>query len=96
MIYGDFPSFPLILVITLQNKKTMFCIFFSFRDLPGLKLTWDFLDVNILPREAPGGDELTETRPRGQTSIGGMGPWLGCTTLACLGLEPPTSSIFDS
>jgi hypothetical protein len=29
-----------------------FCIFLRFRDLSRLKLTWDFLDVNILPREA--------------------------------------------
>jgi hypothetical protein len=27
-----------------------------FRDLPELKLTQDFWSVNILPREAPGGE----------------------------------------
>jgi hypothetical protein len=30
------------------GQKTLFCVFLSFRDLPGLKLTWDFLSVNIL------------------------------------------------
>jgi hypothetical protein len=39
---------PLSLVITLQNMKTLFCVFLHFRNLPELKLTWDFLGVNIL------------------------------------------------
>jgi hypothetical protein len=42
MFYGDFPPIPLILVITPQDRKTLFSIFLSFRDLPGLELTWDF------------------------------------------------------
>jgi hypothetical protein len=45
-----------------------------FRDLPKLKLTWDFFDINILPREAHGGEEVNETRPRGQTRTCGMAP----------------------
>jgi hypothetical protein len=65
MFYGDFSSIPLILVITLQDSKTIFCVFLSFWDLPGLKLTWDFWSVNILPREAPEDQEVNETRPRG-------------------------------
>jgi hypothetical protein len=77
-----------ILVITLQNRKTLFCVFLCFRDLPVLKLTWDFSGVNILPREATRGEEINKTRPRGQTSIGGMGPWPGCATHTHLGLEP--------
>jgi hypothetical protein len=51
MIYGDFPLIPLILVLTLQNNKTPFCVFLRFRSLPELKLTWDFLGVNILSQE---------------------------------------------
>jgi hypothetical protein len=78
MSYNDLWGFsiePLILVITLQNRKTLFCVFFlHFRNLPGLKLTWDFLGVNILPREAPGEEEVNKTRPRGQASIGGAAP----------------------
>jgi hypothetical protein len=65
MNYGDFPSIPLILIITLQDRKTLFCIFLCFRDLLGLKLTYDFSVVNILPREAPGGEEVNEMRHRG-------------------------------
>jgi hypothetical protein len=34
---------PLILVITLQDRKTLFCVFLSFRDLPRLKLTFGAL-----------------------------------------------------
>jgi hypothetical protein len=67
-----------------------------FRDLPGLKLTWDFSGFNILPREAPREEEVNGTRPRGQTSTGGAGPWPGRATHAHLGLEPPLLSIFIS
>jgi hypothetical protein len=74
MFYGDFPLIPLILIITLQNRKTLFCEFLSFRNLPELKLTWDFWNVNILSREAPEEEEVNEMRPRGQMSLGGMGP----------------------
>jgi energy-converting hydrogenase Eha subunit F len=96
MIYGDFPSIPLILVITLKNMKTLFCVFLCFRDIFGLKLTWDFPGVNILPREAPGREEVNKTRPRGKMSIGGVSPWPGCATLAYLGLEPPLPYTFIS
>jgi hypothetical protein len=96
MFYRDFSSILLILVITMQDRKTLFCVFLHFKDLPGLKLTWDFLGINILPREAPGGEEVNETRPRVQMSLGGAGPLPGRTTLSCLGLEPPLSSIFFS
>jgi hypothetical protein len=34
MIYGDFPSILLILVITLQNRKTLFCVFLHLRTFP--------------------------------------------------------------
>ena len=42
MFLGIFQRIPLILVITLQDRKPLFCVFFSFRDLYGLKLTGDF------------------------------------------------------
>jgi hypothetical protein len=47
---------------------------FAFQDLPKLKLTWDFLGINILPREAPGGEEVNETRPGGQTGTMARAP----------------------
>jgi hypothetical protein len=36
-----------------------------------LKLIWDFLGINILPREEPGEEEVNEMGPRGQTKHGG-------------------------
>jgi hypothetical protein len=65
MIYGDFPSIPLILVITLQNRITLFCVFLYFRNIPKIKLTWDFSGVNILSREPSGEEEFNEMGPRG-------------------------------
>jgi hypothetical protein len=38
----------------------------SFRDLPRLKLAWDFWSVNILSRETPEEEEVNEMRPRGR------------------------------
>jgi hypothetical protein len=80
MFYRDFPSIPLILVITLQDRKTLFCVFLCFRDLRGLKLTQDFWSINILPREEPGGEEVNETKPRAHKRLGGTGPRPGCAT----------------
>jgi hypothetical protein len=47
------------------NSGTLFCVFLRFRNLPELKLTWDFSGVNILPREAPGKEEVNEMGPSG-------------------------------
>jgi hypothetical protein len=55
------------------GQKTLFCVFLSFRNLPKLKLTWDFWSINILSRETPRDHEVNETRPRGQTRPGGVG-----------------------
>jgi hypothetical protein len=45
---------------------------FKFHEPSKLKLTWDFWSANILSREAPGGEEVNEMRPRGRTSTGGV------------------------
>jgi hypothetical protein len=94
MFYGHFPSTPLILVITQQNRKTLLCVFLSFRNLPELKPTQDFWSVNILSREAPEAQEVNERTPRGRTSTGGAATMPGRATHARWGLEPPTPSIF--
>jgi hypothetical protein len=96
MIYGDFTLISLILVITLQNRKTLFCVFLCFRDLSGLKLAWDFLGVHILPREAPGAQEVNEGGHEAQKRLGGMGPSPGRATLSRLMLKPLLPSIFIS
>jgi hypothetical protein len=98
MICNDLWGFsidPLILVITLQNRKTLFCVFLCFRNFPKLKLTWDFSGVNILSPEPPREEEVSEMGPRGQTSTGGMGPWLGRATHTRLGLGAPITSILS-
>jgi hypothetical protein len=94
MIYGDFPSIPLILVITLHNRKTPFCVFWRFRNLPELKLTQDFLGINILSWEPCGAQEVNKGVHKAQTSTGGATTRPGRATLACLAVEAPMSSIF--
>jgi hypothetical protein len=96
MIYGYFQSIPLILVITQQNRKTLFCVFLRFRNLPKLKLTWDFSGVNILSREPSGAREVYEGGNEAQTGTSGMGPRLGPVTHCCLALGPLMPSIFVS
>jgi hypothetical protein len=71
---GIFHRTPYIGYNSAEQENPVLCVFLHFRNLPGLKLTWDFLGVNILPREAPGEEEVNETRPRGQASIGGAAP----------------------
>jgi hypothetical protein len=39
LICGDLPMIPFICVITLQNRKTQFCVFFTFTDLYRVKLS---------------------------------------------------------
>jgi hypothetical protein len=59
------------------EQENLFCVFLSFRNLPELKLTWEFWSINILPRETLGDQEFNERRPKGQTRPGGAGPWPG-------------------
>jgi hypothetical protein len=51
-IFIDFWGFfidPLIWDVTLQNRKYMFCVFLSFKDLPKLKRSKDFFGLTIFP-----------------------------------------------
>jgi hypothetical protein len=56
------------------------CVFLSFRNLPELKLTQDFWSVNILPREAPGAQEVNEGGHEAQKRSGGTCPQPGRAT----------------
>jgi hypothetical protein len=67
---------------------------FKFQEPSRTQITWDFWSINILSWEAPGGEEVNKTRPKGQTSTGGVGPLPGRATHGHSGLEPPMSSIF--
>jgi hypothetical protein len=100
MIYGDFSLIPLILVITLQNRKTMFCVFLCFGNLLELKLTCDFSGVNVLSREPSRVQEVNEEGHDGQTSTGGTGPGQGAppmlkwaSSLRCRPSSSPDSQL---
>jgi hypothetical protein len=64
------------------------------RDLSELKLTRDFLGVNILSREAAMDQEINERGHGAQTRLGGAGPRPSHATQVHLDLRPPMSSIF--
>jgi hypothetical protein len=91
---GIFHQSPL--VITLQNTKTIFCVFLCFRNLPKLKLTWDFSGINIILWEPSGAQEVNKGGHEGQTKPGGAGPGPGHATKVRLGLKPLIPSMFVS
>ena len=61
---------PFILVITLQDRKPLFCVFFSFRDLYGLKLTGDFSRINIFQYMTIRSIEMKQTESGGRKEQG--------------------------
>ena len=48
LILGIFHMIPFIWVITLQNRKTLFCVFLTFRDLRELKKPGIFSEAFFL------------------------------------------------
>ena len=75
-VFGDFPNDPLILVITLQDRKTLFCVFYCFRDLYGLKLTGDFSRIIIFQYMTKLSFETTQTEQGGRKEQGWCAhPW---------------------
>ena len=95
MIFGDLPMIPFILVITLQNRKSLFCVFLSFRDLNEVKRTWDFSSVNISSREASGALGPHETSREAQKRPGGAPSPLGRATCALSPLDLPICWFFS-
>jgi hypothetical protein len=53
LIYGDLSMTPFIWLISLQNINFLFRVFFTFRALYGVKLTWNFWSVTFSSGEAP-------------------------------------------
>jgi hypothetical protein len=78
------------------RQENLFCVFWHFRNLPELQLTWDFSFVNIWSQEAPRAQEVNEVGHEAQKSTCGMVTMPDHTTYACLALEPPMSSVFIS
>jgi hypothetical protein len=78
------------------NFAGLFCVFWHFRNLPKLKLTWDSSGVNVLSREESRAQEVNEGGHEAQTILGGTGPWRSRATQVRLVLEPPMSSMFVS
>jgi hypothetical protein len=68
------------------EQENSVCVFLCFRNLPELKLKWDFLGINILSREPSVAREVNEGGHDGQSRPGGIS----------LDLGPQISSIFIS
>ena len=74
MFLGIFQRIPLILVITLQDRKPLFCVFFRFRDLYGLKLTGDFSWIIIFQYMTKLSFEITQMKIRRRKEPGWCAP----------------------
>ena len=93
MFLEIFQRIPLILIITLQDrKKPVLCIFFRFRDLYGLKLTGDFSRIIIFQYMMKHNFEITHTESRRRKEHGWRAPPPGCATctLLILGASQPS------
>jgi hypothetical protein len=69
---------------------------FAFQGPSRTQIDTGFWGVNILPREAPGAQEVNERSPRAQKRPGGAGLQPDHVILSCLRLGPPIPSIFVS
>jgi hypothetical protein len=83
-----FSTNPLIWVITLKNRKHLFCVFLRFRDLLELKQSEAFSGVIIFPRATKWEEEAHEGSHEAQTILDGVGPWPSCVTQVRLTVVP--------
>ena len=86
---------PFIWVITLQNRKTLVCVFFTFRDLYEVKLTWDFWSVTFSSEEAPWALEAHLERPEARKRPGGAPYLAGCATHPLSVVDRPIALILS-
>ena len=93
MILGISLGVPLILVITLRGQKTLFCVFFRFRDLYGLKLIGDFSRIIIFQYMTKLSFGITQTESRRRKEQGWRAPPPGRATchLFPFGASQPSS-----
>jgi hypothetical protein len=95
LIYGDLPMIHFIWFITLQNRKTPFCVYFTFREIYGVKLTWDFWSIIFSSAEAPWALEAHMERPEGRKRPGGVPSNGGRATLALSVVDRPIALILS-
>jgi hypothetical protein len=81
LIYEDLPMILFIWFITPQNRKSLFRLFFTFRDLYGVKLTCDFWSVTFSSEESPLNFEADLDGPEAQKRTGGAPTHGGHATL---------------
>jgi hypothetical protein len=89
-----FSTNPLIWVITLKNRKHLFCVFLRFRDLLELKQSEAFSGVIIFPRATKWEEEAHEGSHEAQTILDGVGPWPSRVTQVRLTVVPLMTYVF--
>ena len=93
MILGIIQSFPIFLELTLHWQKTLFSIFWCFRDPNDIRMNWKFTSISFWKERSVGAKEVNKRRPEGQDRWAHAARFFGWVGPTILGLEPPMSSI---
>ena len=94
MILGIFHSFPIFLELTLHWQKTLFSIFWCFRDPNDVQKTWKFTSIIFRKYEDLGVKEANERRPEAQNGVAHAARFLGRVGPTFWSLVAPLPSIF--
>ena len=95
MILRIFHSFPIFLELTLHRKKTLFSIFWCFRDPNDVQMTWKFTSISFWKERSVGAKEANKQRPEGQDRVAHAARFLGRVGSSLFPLVAPMSSIFS-
>ena len=94
MILVRFHSFPIFLKLTLHWQKSLFSIFWCFRNPNDVQMTWKFTSISFWNEQSVGAKEAKKWKPEGQKRGAHAARFLGRVGPTILGLEPPMTSIF--
>ena len=95
MILGIFHSFPIFLELTLRWQKTLFSIFWCFRDPNDVQMTWKFTSISFTKEEDLGAKEANERRPEAQKGVAHAARFLGRVGPTFWSLVAPLPLIFS-
>ena len=95
MFFGIFHNFPIFMELTLRRQKTLFSIFWCFRDPNDVQMTWKFTSISFWKEEDLGAKEANKRRPEAQKGVAHAARYRGRVGPTIWSLEAPLPSIFS-
>ena len=92
--FGNISQFFYVFELTLHWQKTLFSIFWCFRDPNDVKLTWKFMRIIFWKEESVGAKEVKKWRPEGRKRVARAARFLGHVGPLIWALVAPLPSIF--